>query len=121
MNVKFNVSSTTLEDGIVLVDLQGEVDAFTAPKLKQEMIQQIENGSSRLIVDLADVGYLDSTGLGVLIGGLKRTRDKGGDLVLVCPNVRISRIFDITGLSRIFEMFQTEAEALNRIKGTANA
>src|SRR5207248_1824638 len=110
--ITFSLTSRLVEEGIVVLDLQGEVDAFTAPKLKQEMINQIEKGIVRLAVDLADVTYLDSTGLGVLIGGLKRTRDKGGELVLICPNVRITRIFDITGLSRIFEMFKTEPEAL---------
>src|SRR5262249_12653237 len=107
----------TVEEGIVVLILQGEVDAFTAPKLKQEIINQIDQGVTRLAVDLADVNYLDSTGLGVLIGGLKRTRDKDGELVLVCPNVRIMRIFDNTGLSKIFEMFNSEDEALNRLRG----
>lgn len=115
--MEFNISSRKAGEGITVIDLRGEVDAFTAPKLKQEMIDQIEGGTTRLAVNLADVKYLDSTGLGVLIGGLKRTRDKNGELVLICPNVRIMRIFEITGLSRIFEMFQSEPEALNHLKG----
>jgi len=114
--MKFSLTSRPAEDGIVVLDLGGEVDAFTAPNLKQEMINQIERGIARLAIDLADVTYLDSTGLGVLIGGLKRTRDKNGDLVLICPNIRIMRIFDITGLSRIFDMFKTESEALDRLR-----
>ena len=116
-SMEFAINSRPVEDGLSIIDLRGEVDAFTAPKLKQEMINQIERGTTRLAINLADVKYLDSTGLGVLIGGLKRTRDKQGELVLVCPNVRIMRIFEITGLSRIFEMFQTESEALDRLKG----
>ena len=119
--MNFSLSSRAVDGGVVVLDLQGEVDAFTAPKLKQEMVSQIERGAARIAVDLADVTYLDSTGLGVLIGGLKRTRDKGGDLVLVCPNSRISRIFDITGLSRIFEMFAAESDALARLRGTTDA
>ena len=118
--MEFKLESHAAGDGIVILDLQGEVDAFTAPKVKQEMINQIERGIVRLAADLADVTYLDSTGLGVLIGGLKRTRDKSGELVLICPNVRIMRIFDITGLSRIFEMFKTEEEALSRLRGLSN-
>jgi anti-sigma B factor antagonist len=116
LSMEFKLESHSAENAVVL-DLQGEVDAFTAPKLKQEIINLIERGSTRLAVDLADVTYLDSTGLGVLIGGLKRTRDKDGELVLICPNVRITRIFEITGLSRIFDMFKTEEEALDRLKG----
>lgn len=115
--MEFKLSCRPVEDGITVIDLRGEVDAFTAPQVKQEMINQIEGGSTKLAVNLADVKYLDSTGLGVLIGGLKRTRDKEGELVLICPNVRIMRIFEITGLSRIFEMFQTEQEALTKLKG----
>jgi anti-sigma B factor antagonist len=117
LSMEFKLEPRSVESDTVVLDLQGEVDAFTAPKLKQEMISQIERGTTKMAIDLADVTYLDSTGLGVLIGGLKRTRDKGGELVLICPNVRIMRIFDITGLSRIFDMFKTEGEALGRLKG----
>jgi anti-sigma B factor antagonist len=116
-SMEFNIASRPIQEGSAVIDLRGEVDAFTAPKLKQEIINQIEGGTTRLAINLADVKYLDSTGLGVLIGGLKRTRDKNGELVLICPNVRIMRIFEITGLSRIFDMFQTEQEALDRLKG----
>jgi anti-sigma B factor antagonist len=119
--MEFNLNTRSAEENLAVVDLQGEVDAFTAPKLKQEIINQIERGVSHIAINLANVNYLDSTGLGVLIGGLKRTRDKNGELVLICPNVRIMRIFDITGLSRIFEMYQTEEEALERLKGSAHA
>ena len=118
--MKFDVIARAVESGIVILDIEGEIDAFTAPKLKQEMVQQIEDGATRIAVDLADVKYLDSTGLGVLISGLKRTRDKNGEMVLICPNVRITRIFDITGLSRIFEMFQTEEQALTHLRGKLN-
>ena len=121
MELKFKLASRPIESGIAVLDISGEVDAFTAPKLKQEMIDHIDQDTSRLAINLADVKYLDSTGLGVLIGGLKRTRDKGGELVLICPNVRIMRIFDITGLSRIFEMFKTETEALAHLKEPKNA
>ena len=84
--MKFSMTPRTVEDGIVVLGLQGEVDAFTAPKVKQEIINQIDQGITRLAIDLADVNYLDSTGLGVLIGGLKRTRDKGGELVFYRPD-----------------------------------
>ncbi len=114
----FSLNSRHLDNDTVVVDLQGEVDAFTAPKLKQEIINQIERGVKRIAINLADVKYLDSTGLGVLIGGLKRAREKSGQLVLICPNVRIMRIFDITGLAKIFEMFPSEEEALARLRST---
>ncbi len=70
-----------------------------------------ERGVKRVIINLSKVEYLDSTGLGVLIGGLKRLREAGGNLVLVAPGMRIQRIFEITGLNKIFDIYATEEEA----------
>lgn len=117
--MNFGMNTRDLGSNTGVIDLKGEVDAFTAPKLRQEMISCVERGMNRLAVNLADVSYLDSTGLGVLIGALRRSRENNGDLVLICPNVRITRIFEITGLARIFDMFKTEEEALGRLQGKA--
>jgi anti-sigma B factor antagonist len=117
----FNIESKVIEKEYAVVTLQGEVDAFTAPKLKQELIAQMERGIVRLAINLEEVSYLDSTGLGALISGMRRTREKNGALVLICPNDRIARIFDITGLSRIFENYLTEEDALKRLRGEAKA
>lgn len=104
-------------DGVLVINLQGEVDVYTAPQLKQEIIDQLGAGANQIVVNLAGVQYLDSTGLGVLIGGLKRAREKDGELTLICPNQRIYRIFEITGLSKIFDIYQSEEEALAGIRG----
>ena len=109
--MEFNIASRPVQEGSTIIDLRGEVDAFTAPKLKQEIINLIEGGTTRLAVNLANVKYLDSTGLGVLIGGLKRLRESEGNLVLVGPGMRILRIFEITGLDKIFDIYDTEGEA----------
>lgn len=96
------------------VDIAGEVDVYTSPQLKQDLVAMAEKGYKQVIINLSQVEYLDSTGLGVLIGGLKRMREAGGNLSLVAPGMRILRIFEITGLNKIFDIYATEAEAAEK-------
>jgi anti-anti-sigma factor len=110
MNLK--VSSRAVDDGTRILDLEGEVDVYTAPLLRQEIMDQVDAGVKRLLVNLAKVEYLDSTGLGILIGGVKRMREQEGTLRLVAPPPRITRIFEITGLNRIFDVYASEEEAM---------
>jgi len=110
MNLK--VTPIPVQGGIVALDLEGEVDVYTAPLLRQEIMNQVEKGTKYILVHLEKVEYLDSTGLGILIGGVKRLKEQGGALKLVGPSPRISRIFDITGLNRIFDVYATQTEAL---------
>lgn len=97
-----------------ILEIEGEVDVYTSPQLKQDLVQFAERGVKRIIINLSKVEYLDSTGLGVLIGGLKRLREVGGNLALVGPGMRIQRIFEITGLNKIFDIYQTEEEAAEK-------
>lgn len=85
-----------------IVEVGGEVDVFTAPKLRDLLASLTEEGQTRLIVDLQQVQFLDSTGLGVLVGSLKRIRNRGGSLELVCSQPRLLKIFKITGLDTVF-------------------
>lgn len=110
-NVNFKMDTRTLDQVLPIIELEGEVDVYTAPQLKQQMISLLEGGAKTMVVDLAKVDYLDSTALGVLIGGLKRMRETDGNLVLVCPNARIRRVFEITGLDKIFDLFNSTDEA----------
>ena len=114
MNLK--VETRRLENGAAIVGLTGEVDVYTSPRLKQEIVDLLNEGFTKIIVDTTKVEYLDSTGLGVLIGGLKRARERDGDLRLICDNPRILRIFEITGLTKIFDIHANEAEALDAVK-----
>ena len=102
-------------EGVAVIALSGEADVYTSPRIKQEIVDLLNNGTHKLVVDLTGVEYLDSTGLGVLIGGLKRARERDGDLKLVCDNVRILRIFEITGLTKIFDIYRSESEALDKL------
>jgi len=109
--VNFKMETRTVESELPIIELEGEVDVYTAPQLKQQMISLLESGAKELVVDLTKVDYLDSTALGVLIGGLKRMRERDGNMALVCPSPRIRRVFEITGLDKIFDIFNTPEEA----------
>ena len=108
--MNFKMDTRKVDEEVPLIHLEGEVDVYTAPQLKQQMISILEDGASELVVDLTKVEYLDSTALGVLIGGLKRMRERDGNMVLICPSPRIRRVFEITGLDKIFDIFNTEIE-----------
>jgi len=108
--VNFKINTRT-DDDLPAIELEGEVDVYTAPQLKQQMLALLDGGATEIMVDLTKVDYLDSTGLGVLIGGLKRMREREGNVVLICPNQRVRRVFEITGLDKIFDIFNSEAEA----------
>jgi anti-sigma B factor antagonist len=110
--MQLKVEPRQVREGVTILALGGEVDVYTSPRLKQEMTDLISTGTRKLVIDLTEVQYLDSTGLGVLIGGLKRAREHDGDLRLICDNLRILRIFEITGLTKIFDIYRNESEAL---------
>ena len=94
-------------DGIEVVTVEGEIDIYTAPRLRELLIDLASQGNYQLIVDLDKVGFLDSTGLGVLAGVLKRVRPHDGWLDLVCTQERILNIFKITGLTKVFGIYQS--------------
>jgi anti-sigma B factor antagonist len=97
--------------GVTVIAVSGEIDVYTAPKLREKLISLVEAGSYQLIVDMEGVEFLDSTGLGVLVGGLKRVRAHDGWIDLVCTQSRIQRIFRITGLNKVFSIYDSVAEA----------
>ena len=98
--------------GRTVVEVSGEIDVYTAPKLREALLTLVDSGTYRLIVDMSGVEFLDSTGLGVLVGGLKRVRAHDGWIDLVCTQSRILRIFRITGLNKVFSIYETVPEAV---------
>jgi anti-sigma B factor antagonist len=104
------------QDGIEIVDVEGEIDVYTAPRLRELLIELLTDGHHRLVVNMEKVEFLDSTGLGVLVGGLKRVRAHDGSLDLVCTQERILKIFRITGLTKVFEISSTVDEAIDKRK-----
>jgi len=94
--------TSTIEGSRAVVTASGELDVATAPELRAYLHNIVDDGASTLIVDLSDVGFLDSTTLGVLISVHKRLAEAGGVVELVIPHARLLRIFQITGLDRVF-------------------
>ena len=99
-------------EGWTVVAASGEIDVATAPALRDRLTELVEAGTAHLIVDLEDVDFLDSTGLGVLVGGVRRARSEGGDLRLVCTNTRILKVFEATGLQDVFTIGATIDDAV---------
>ena len=116
--MEFSVQSEQLGEGTHVISLAGEVDLYTAPELKQELLNAIGGGAKEVIVDFTDTTFIDSTTLGVLVGGVKRLRPNGGRLSIVCSDPNITKIFEITGLDRVFPIYPTRAEALDQLDST---
>jgi anti-sigma B factor antagonist len=105
------VLESRTESGWGVLAVKGEVDLYTSPQLKDKVTEMIEQGQSRLVIDLADVGFMDSSGLGVLVTALKRARERDGSLALVCPEGSVHKVLTITGLDRVFPIHQSVTEA----------
>lgn len=97
---------------LAFVSARGEIDAFTAPRLREQLIDLAESGRARIVVDLGEVDFLDSTGLGTLVAGLKRVKAREGTLSLVCTRESILKIFRITGLTKVFPIHGSREAAL---------
>jgi anti-sigma B factor antagonist len=89
-------------DRATIVAVTGEIDVYTAPKLRDKITELVGNGVYHLVIDMEGVEFLDSTGLGVLVGGLKKVRAHDGSLQLICNQERLLKIFRITGLAKVF-------------------
>ena len=102
----------TEHDGVSVVEVRGEVDVSTAPRLRQALMELAAEGRCDVVVVLDGVEFLDSTGLGVLVSGLKRFRTMGGDLILVCTRPRLLRVLELTRLDRAFAVYPDLAAAV---------
>jgi anti-sigma B factor antagonist len=99
--VELTLTVRTVGDRSVL-DVAGEVDVYSAPELRERLSEQLSAASPSLIVNLAEVTFLDSTGIGTLVAGLNRAVQFGGTLTLVSDHDRILKLFRITGLDSVF-------------------
>ena len=103
---------TRHEGGQTIIEVGGEIDVYTAPKLRDKITELVGNGEYNLVIDMEKVDFLDSTGLGVLVGGLKKVRAHDGSLQLVCNQERLLKIFRITGLAKVFVIHESADQAL---------
>lgn len=106
-----SVSSRPEKDACI-VTVRGEVDLYSSPSLKTSLIEVDGVGWPLVIVDLSGVSFIDSAGLGVLVGALRRAREDGGELALVCDSEGILKILRLTGLDRVFPLAATVDKAL---------
>ena len=97
---------------LAVIVVEGELDIYTAPQLAEALMTCIHAGALRLVVDLAAVPFIDSSGLGVLVIGLKRLQPRGGSLDIVCSRANVVRIFEVTGLLSIFGLHASREAAL---------
>lgn len=96
--------STTTAGARTVVTVSGEIDMYTAPQLREYLTEILGNGVTDLAVDVNGVDFCDSTGLGVFIGTLRRLREVGGSLVIVCAREQMLKIFQLTGLHKVFDI-----------------
>jgi len=107
------VSVTSRERGsCMIVKVSGEIDVYSAPTLRKKLAALIDADHTDLVVDLTGVGFLDSTGLGVLVGALKKIRGLGGRLQLVIDQAKVMKVFRITALTQVFTIHDTLEAAL---------
>jgi anti-sigma B factor antagonist len=104
--------ATSEVEGATIIAVGGEIDVYTAPKLRDKITELVADGVYDIIVDMEAVEFLDSTGLGVLVGGLKKVRAHDGSLQLICTQDRLLKIFRITGLAKVFVIHDSADGAL---------
>ncbi len=99
--------------GTAVVAVAGEIDVYTSPLLQERLVEVLREGISSIVLDLSEVTFLDSTGLGVLITGLKRCRSAGGDLSLVTAQPNVLKVLEITGLNDVFQIHDSVDDAID--------
>lgn len=99
-------------DGVVVVIVHGEVDIRTAPELRDCLAQLLDDGTRRVVLDLGDVDFLDSTALSVMVGVHKRLSKRGTSLSVVATTEPVQRVLSVTGLERVFAVHGSQDDAL---------
>lgn len=108
--------STDDVDGHRIVSVRGEVDVYSAPTLRKALQDSMDNQHPSLLVDLSEIAFIDSTGLGVLVAGQNKASELGGKVNIVCDQERVLKLFRITGLDEVFGIYSTRTKALAAAK-----
>ena len=109
----FHLEAIPVGTDRAVLQITGDVDVYTAPQVRDRVIRLLADGVRHVIADLREVSFLDSTGLGALVGSLKRLREQDGSLELVVPDGRIMTIFRVTGLDRVFALHPSFPDAID--------
>jgi anti-sigma B factor antagonist len=113
---RVDVSVSRRSGDVPVVAVSGEVDVYSAPALKESLTGLLNAGTNTVVVDLTEVAFLDSTGLGALVEARAATNEVGGSLLVVCSQERILKLFTITGLDGVFAIHPTVEDALNGLQ-----
>lgn len=116
MHEEFQIADYALDGRTHVIEVGGSVDLYTAPALKERTAQVVDAGATRVIVDLSRVGFLDSSGLGVLVGALKRLRKGSGKLALIITDYDVERSLELSGLDRTFNIYRSRDEAVENLE-----
>lgn len=107
--MSFSVAET---EGVTVVDVEGQLIVGNRQELKQKVLEELEQGARKFVVDFHQTGYIDSSGLGVLVSLSKKIREKGGELRLSGLNEDLRTLFELTKLDTLFRITETKEEAL---------
>ncbi len=105
------ITSSVRPDGVAVLVAEGRVNMVTAPEFRRQVQLLVNGGNARVAVDLAAVDFMDSSGLGALVSGLKTARTAGGDLRLASASEQVSSVLRLTNLDRILSMHATVDDA----------
>ncbi len=113
--------STNIRYNFLFVHLNGDLDMHTVPDFKEEVISELRNNNlNKLVINLKGVDFIDSTGLGAILGRYRNLSDKGGKLILVGLSPQVKRILELSGVLELVPVFDTEDEVIEKIKGGSN-
>jgi anti-sigma B factor antagonist len=110
--MRLKVTSERVAPGQHVLALTGEIDLYTSPEFKDELLRVAADGAEYVVIDLTETTFIDSTGLGVILRGVERLGRSGGKLVVVCTDRNIRKVFEVTGLDRVFTLYGERSEAL---------
>lgn len=112
---EFRIEEESPRPATMVLVVHGDADLYSAPELRERLRGAIDDGATTVVVDLSATTVIDSTALGVLLGGMKRLREQDGQIRLVVPRPEVRRLFEITMLDRIFALHETQEEALTEL------
>ena len=110
-----NIIEEQRENNVTILKLEGELDVYTSPNLKEKIVTLIKTERPFVVLDLKGLSYMDSTGLGVMAAGLKRFRENGGNIVLVSPQKIIQKILELTNMDVSLKIYQSYQEAIAKL------
>jgi len=116
---EFRIEEESPQPVVRVLAVHGDADLHSAPELRERILGAIDEGAHTVVVDLSATTLIDSTSLGVLLGGMKRLRERDGQLRLVVPQPEVRRVFEITMLDRIFPLHDTQEDALAELSDEA--